>query len=126
MLEIKETTKHEAEVKETVWRMARDITFEIAHDEGLKDFVVTICYESIGEDATSAENYLTQFIIDSDIKVGGQVGEHYDIWEDFSSALYDSICRIFPKANKKEAGALSDKIYAVVEKLANDSEIVTK
>jgi len=126
MLEISETTKHEAEVKEIVWRMALDITFEIISDEGLKDFVVTICYESIGEDAVSVENYLTHFTIDSDTTVGGQVGEHYDIWEDFNSTLFDSICKVFPKANKEEAGELSDKIYEVVEKTANDSEIMTK
>ena len=126
MLEIKETTKHNAEVKEIVWRMARDITFEITYDEGLKDFTITIRYESAGEDAVSAENYLTHFIIDDDTTVGGQVGEHYDIWEDFSSALFDRICRIFPKANKDEVGALSDKIYAAVENFVNDSEIMTE
>jgi hypothetical protein len=36
------------------------------------------------------------------------------------------ICKIFPKANKDEAGALSDRIYATIEKTANDSEIMTK
>ena len=126
MLEIKETTKHEAEVKETVWRMALDITFEIASDEGLMDLVVTIRYESIGEDAVSAENYLTHFIIDEDTTVCGQVGEHYNIWEDFNSTLFEKIFKVFPKANQDEVGVLSDKIYAAVEKTANDSEIMTR